>query len=240
MRFLVTAGPSREMIDRVRQWGNIFTGTTGLNIAQALTALGLVDLVTSNHQHVEQLRLSASQPQSLYPQPYTTHEELRGILATLMARQHYSAVFMTAAVADYRPAGVFRVLKRESQPEHQRQERWLVEFVQAPKVKSSYGGIAILGEPTAKLIDLFRNDWGYQGLLVKFKLEVDIPVAELLRIGEESRQRSQADFLVANTLAMTSGPEAGAYLLGSSQPEWVPRADLPARLVQLVRDHSAG
>ncbi len=27
-RFLVTAGNTREMIDRVRDWGNIFTGNT--------------------------------------------------------------------------------------------------------------------------------------------------------------------------------------------------------------------
>ena len=27
---LVTAGPTREKIDQVRDWGNIFTGQTGL------------------------------------------------------------------------------------------------------------------------------------------------------------------------------------------------------------------
>ena len=28
-RFLVTAGNTRERIDRVRDWGNVFTGNTG-------------------------------------------------------------------------------------------------------------------------------------------------------------------------------------------------------------------
>ena len=27
--FLVTAGPTREKIDAVREWGNIFSGNTG-------------------------------------------------------------------------------------------------------------------------------------------------------------------------------------------------------------------
>ena len=50
-RFLVTAGNTRERIDRVRDWGNIFTGNTGYGIATALAALGEVDLLTSNRAH---------------------------------------------------------------------------------------------------------------------------------------------------------------------------------------------
>ena len=42
-RFLVTAGNTREMIDRVRDWGNVFTGNTGFAIAQALAAHGEVE-----------------------------------------------------------------------------------------------------------------------------------------------------------------------------------------------------
>jgi hypothetical protein len=42
--------------------------------------------------------------------------------------------------------------------------------------------------------------------------------------------------LVANTLEMTTGPQAGAYLLSEPGAEWVPRADLPARMARLVHD----
>ena len=45
---LVTAGPTREKIDEVRDWGNIFTGATGLEVALALLDLGDVTLLTSN------------------------------------------------------------------------------------------------------------------------------------------------------------------------------------------------
>ena len=55
MRCLVTAGNTREKIDRVRDWGNIFTGRTGLAIARALTTIGAVDLLTSNQQHLDEL-----------------------------------------------------------------------------------------------------------------------------------------------------------------------------------------
>ena len=84
-------------------------------------------------------------------------------------------------------------------------------------------------------MDLFRTQWGHKGLLIKFKLEVAIGKDELLKIAEESRRASQADYLVANTLDMVNGPNAGAYLLREGAHEFIPRANLPARMVELVQ-----
>src|SRR5688500_7881360 len=114
-------------------------------------------------------------------------------------------------------------------------ERWVVRDVQAGKVKSSHAAIAVLGERTEKLVDLFRTEWGHRGLLVKFKLEVGIGRQELLRVGEASRTASGADYLVANTLDMVEGPQAGAFLLSAAGHEWVPRAALAKRMVKLVQ-----
>src|SRR5258705_13253342 len=90
--------------------------------------------------------------------------------------------------------------------------------------------MAVVGVGTEKLVDLFRSEWGYRGLLVKFKLEVGITREELLRVGEASRVASGADYLVANTLDMVEGPDAGAFLIGPAGHEWVPRGGLPDRL----------
>lgn len=228
-RYLVTAGNTREMIDRVRDWGNIFTGNTGYAIARALAARGDVDLLTSNRQHV-----ASASADGINASAFTSHAELRGALSAMLARQAYDAVFMTAAVADYRPAGVYQVVQRE-QAQADGVERWTVRSVQAEKVKSTHGRIAVLGEPTKKLVDLFRTEWGHRGLLVKFKLEVGVDTAELLRIGEASRRASGADYLVANTLEMVDGAAAGAYLLSDGGSEFVPRGELPQRLLALVR-----
>jgi phosphopantothenate---cysteine ligase (CTP) len=227
-RFLVTAGNTRERIDAVRDWGNVFTGNTGLVIAQALAGVGEVDLLTSNRDHLASL----AAPSPIHASGFTSHEELKGSLAALMARHRYAAVFMTAAVADYKPRRVYEVLERRPAGET---EQWVVRDVQAGKVKSSFSAIAVLGERTEKLVDLFRGEWGYRGLLVKFKLEVGISQEELLRVGEASRTASGADYLVANTLDMVEGPQAGAYLLGAAGHEWVPRAALAERLVKLVQ-----
>ncbi|MFO0803300.1 MAG: hypothetical protein U0791_09285 [Gemmataceae bacterium] len=59
-----------------------------------------------------------------------------------------------------------------------------------------------------KLIDRFRTPWAFEGILVKFKLEVGISEAELLQVAEQSRNQSAADLMVANTL---DGAKRWAY-----------------------------
>jgi phosphopantothenoylcysteine synthetase/decarboxylase len=223
------------MIDRVRDWGNIFTGNTGYSIARALTDAGDVDLLTSNPAHLEELRRA---PGRITPHPFSSHATLHAALATMIRGHRYDGVFMTAAVSDYAPAGVYEVVERR--PADDGGEVWRVRNVTAGKVKSTFESLAVLGTRTRKLVDLFRTEWGYRGLLVKFKLEVGVGRDDLVRIGQSSRIASGADYLVANTLDMVGGPEAGAYLLGETVEEWVPREQLPARLARLARDRVPG
>ena len=234
MRCLVTAGNTREKIDEVREWGNVFTGGTGLSIAKALATVADVDLLTSTQAHIAEIR--ANGPAKIQASPFRNHEELRDVLGTIMSRQTYDAIFMTAAVSDYRPAGAYAVAQRRPHPQAPHMEVWMVQKVQAAKVKSEYPEVAFLGEKTEKLVDLFRRDWNHKGLLVKFKLEVGIDKDELIRVGEASRAISGADYLVANTLDMVNGKDAGAYLLSQHEPEWVPRAQLAGRMVRLVTE----
>lgn len=236
MRFLVTAGNTRERIDQVRDWGNIFTGNTGFSIARALLEAGEVDLLSSNQEHLRQIGQDLALSQKMHGSGFTTHAELRQALARLLGERDYDAIFMTAAVADYRPVRTFAIVGREIDPADPQREHWVVRDVQAGKVKSTHKAIAVVGEPTEKLVDLFRKLWKYRGLLVKFKLEVGISAEELIRIGQQSRHASGADYLVANTLDMVSGESAGAYLLSDAGQEWVARGELPARLLRIVRE----
>jgi phosphopantothenoylcysteine synthetase/decarboxylase len=240
-RFLVTAGSTRERIDAVRDWGNIFTGETGFAIARALAARGKVDLLTSNRQHLGEIAQDPELRRSVHGAVFGTHAELKAALAERMGGEEFQAVFMTAAVSDYRPSGAFELVSREA-GEGPGEERWVVRDAQAGKVAGSYERVAFLGERTEKLVDLFRGEWGYRGLLVKFKLEVGVDRARLLEIGRRSRVTSGADYLVANTLDMVPGresqgnaAEAGAYLIGPEGEAFVPRAELAERLAALVR-----
>jgi phosphopantothenoylcysteine synthetase/decarboxylase len=235
MRFLVTAGSTLEKIDTVRVWGNIFTGNTGLGIAKAIAELGEVDLLTSNRAHVAELAGAQATAHRIDAANFNAHGDLRDSLANLMRTNQYDAIFMSAAVSDYRPVRVFAVVARQPSSTAG-QEQWIVQDVQAGKVKSNHGTIAVLGEQTEKLVDLFRREWNYRELLVKFKLEVGISPEALIRIGQGSRVASGAEYLVANTLDMVEGEKAGAYLLSERGEEWVARAQLPARMLKLVRE----
>jgi phosphopantothenoylcysteine synthetase/decarboxylase len=230
-RFLVTAGNTREKLDSVRDWGNIFTGNTGYSIAKALAEIGQVDLITSNRTHAAEIAARMAAP--IRVSTFTSHADLRMVLEQAMLRNVYDAVFMTAAVADYRPVRVYEVIDRHT--DQAGGETWRVRDVQAGKVKSNHAAIAVLGEPTQKLVDLFRTQWKHKGLLVKFKLEVGIPAERLIEIGQASRRASGAEYLVANTLDMVEGDGAGAYLLSDTGHEFVPRAQLAQRLVGLVK-----
>lgn len=229
-RFLVTAGNTREPIDRVRDWGNVFTGNTGYAIARALAPLGQVHLLTSNRTHLDEIARDPSG--AVRGARFTSHADLRRLLHDAMTESRYDAVFMTAAVADYTPAGAFEVTERVRSADGT--ETWHVRDVGAGKVRSTYDAVAFLGRRTEKLVDLFRREWNHRGLLVKFKLEVGVSRDDLLRVGQASRAASGADYLVANTLDMVEGAEAGAYLLGEASQEWVPRAELPKRLARLA------
>ena len=98
MRVLVTAGNTREMIDLVRDWGNIFSGNTGYSIAKAIAEIHEVDLLTSNPQHLAEAH--AVDDHRLHASGFTSHEDLTRKLASLMSQYRYDAVFMTAAVAE--------------------------------------------------------------------------------------------------------------------------------------------
>lgn len=232
MRFLVTAGNTREKIDQVRDWGNIFTGNTGLTIAQAIAEIAPVDLLTSNQQHIDAIHSQATR-HPIHALHFTDHASLRARLTAAVTQRQYDAIFMTAAVADYSPTGSFAIEERRKLPDGS--EQWIVRNVHAGKVKSIYPEITFTGRQTEKLIDLFRTEWKYTGLLVKFKLEVGISHDELLTIARKSRAASGADYIVANTLEMVQGENPGAYLVGEAIEDWIPRPELAQRLARLVR-----
>ena len=111
--FVVTAGSTHEYIDTVRVWGNIFTGQTGLDLARALLDVGDVTLLTSNLQHAEAFNGFSGKAGMLGIETYTTHAELLDLLSERMTSgDHVEAVAMAAAVADYAPAGTFKVTGR--------------------------------------------------------------------------------------------------------------------------------
>jgi len=99
MNVLITAGGTREPIDRVRAITNTSTGATGTALATAISAFGhSVELLRSAHA------VAAPPNLALASQTFTDTASLEAQLRGRLARGDIDAVLMAAAVADYRPA----------------------------------------------------------------------------------------------------------------------------------------
>ncbi|HMD53049.1 MAG TPA: phosphopantothenoylcysteine decarboxylase [Phycisphaerae bacterium] len=232
LNVLIAAGNTRERIDDVRQWSNIFTGRTGLDIALKMLDVADVTLLTSNLEHAKYFSEVRGKTGVLNTIGFNTHAELMATIAKCLGESKFHGVFMSAAISDYIPAGAFRIISSTpisgSNPP---QENWVVESVQAAKISGSYPEIAIRGMATEKIIDMFRARWNYSGLLYKFKLQAGISEEELVAIAQKSRGESGADVIVANTLQMVRGDDPGAWIIDNAASRRVSRRQLAQILV---------
>jgi phosphopantothenoylcysteine synthetase/decarboxylase len=237
MNVLVTAGNTQVPIDRVRCLTNIFTGRTGAAIALAAYVQGHdVTLLTSHPDAV----LGLNPPRPLGPERwrpyrYRTFAELERLMGDELQRGGYDVVIHSAAVSDYAAAGIYA--PAPGTHFDAATSRWnggaptLVDRA-AGKVKSDEPELWLRLVRSPKLVDKVRRDWGFAGVLVKFKLEVGISEEQLLEIAEQSRRHSDADLMVANTLEGSHewafvGPTGGGY-------QRVSRRELPQRVLEAV------
>jgi phosphopantothenoylcysteine synthetase/decarboxylase len=240
MNILVTAGNTLVPIDRVRCLTNIFTGRTGAAIALTAHARGHMATLLTSHAEV----IPAIQPDPVplaerwTCRPYRTFEDLQDALARTITAGGLDAVIHCAAVSDYLAGGVYA--PAEGTRFDPTTATWhgkglglpaLVDRL-ARKVKSDEAELWLRLVRAPKLIDRIRTDWGFTGVLVKFKLEVGTSDEALLEVAERSRQHSHADLMVANTLEDSTrhaflGPVEGRY-------RKVARAQLATELIQVV------
>jgi phosphopantothenoylcysteine synthetase/decarboxylase len=238
MHVLVTAGNTLVPIDQVRCITNVFTGRTGTRIALHAEERGhTVTLATSHPEIVAEMQGSRP-PVNWSVQRYRTFEDLQALMETGIRRPGLDVVIHCAAVSDYRVAGVYG--PAAATQFHAEDGRWEASRAEPPRLLDRSAGKVKSDEPelwlrlvrTPKLIDRVRSDWGFHGLLVKFKLEVGLTLQQFQDIAERSRRQSTADLMVANTLEGSRewallGPLEGKYL-------HVDRPDLAAKLLDAL------
>lgn len=237
MNILITAGNTQSPIDRVRCVTNVFTGRTGARIATSAWARGhTVTLATSNIDalpEVPPVPEGVEKRLSIYQ--YTTFDDLANLLQQFIRGKAYDAIIHTAAVSDYLVAGSYVPADRTffnaktGEWECRSGPPQMLERPAAGKMKSTEPEMWVRMVRAPKLVDRFRSQWGFAGLLVKFKLEVGLSDAELVDAAEKSRRTSDATVMVANTLEGAAhwafiGPVDGKY-------ERVPRREMPERLL---------
>ena len=214
MNILVTAGNTQTPVDRVRCLTNVFTGRTGAQIAAAAAVRGDAGTLLTSHPDA-----LGRTPPGVRVREYRTFADLDRLMAGEVTSGRYDAVVHAAAVSDYLVAGVFA------------QAGDGLADAAAGKVKSHHPELWLKLTPAPKLVDKLRGEWGFGGVLVKFKLEVGVSDAELLGIAERSRVQSGADLMSANTL---EGMHDWAFVGAGEHYRKVPRAELARALVTEV------
>jgi phosphopantothenate---cysteine ligase (CTP) len=239
MNILITAGNTLVPIDRVRCITNVFSGRTGAAIARRAWERGhSVTLLTSHPEVVE----NPPDSERWAMLRYRTFGDLQNLMRDLLTSGGLDAVIHCAAVSDYLAGGIYAPVEgTHFRPESGRWESeeaaWpaLVDRA-ADKVKSDEPELWLRLVRAPKLIDCIRRDWGFRGLIVKFKLEAGIRDEQLLDIAERSRIHSDADLMVANTL---EGAGTYAYLGPlDGQYQRVSRSQLAERLLIVLERHS--
>jgi phosphopantothenate-cysteine ligase/phosphopantothenoylcysteine decarboxylase/phosphopantothenate--cysteine ligase len=237
MHLLVTAGNTFVPIDQVRGITNVFTGRTGAQIALHAQERGHTGTILTSHPETADALFGDVQRPSWSRFSYRTFDDLEDRLKKAVAGEKPDVIVHCAAVSDYRSAGVY-ALAGDVHCVEETNRLPPLSKVDSAKVKSDYPELWLRLVRTPKLVDLIRSEWGYQGILVKFKLEAVETEAELQTIAERSRIHSQADLMVANTLAGAHhwalvGPVEGKYA-------HVSRAQLPATLLDTLEQLYAG
>lgn len=232
MELFITAGNTQTPIDRVRCITNIFTGRTGASIALEAYRRGHgVTLVTSHPEVLAGESFDAGRWRCL---PYCTFDDLAERMATGIAGSRIDAIVHCAAVSDYHSAGIFAPtpgttfdagIWRSNDAEPAMIDR------AAGKIKSDEPELWLRLVRAPKLVDKIRSEWSFAGILVKFKLEVGVSEAELIRIAERSRAHSTADWMVANTL---EGAADWAYVGFGDSYRKVTRAELPGAVLNAI------
>jgi phosphopantothenoylcysteine synthetase/decarboxylase len=176
-RVLVTAGPTRSYIDAVRFISNESTGRLGTEIANELLNRGAtVTFVHGKGSVTPEVRQFPEDRLCLLQAE--TISDLIGVLREELRGGKQQVCVHSMAVLDYLP-----------------------ERYDAGKIKSNRKSISLKLVAGPKVIEQVKNI-SPATLLVGFKLEVGVSDAELVRRSRELMDRSEAEIVVANDLAL--------------------------------------
>ena len=171
-RLLITSGPTRGYLDRVRFVTNKSTGRLGTMVAErALRAGAQVTFIFGKGSLTPTAR-----PRLDLVEVETVGDLLRAAERELTSTPHH-AVIHAMAVLDYEPA------ERLPEKTPSGRKEWVLRL-----------------RPTPKVISRIK-DWAPGALLVGFKLEDDLSDEELIAAAQALAQGNDAAFVVANNLA---------------------------------------
>lgn len=207
MRFLITAGPTREAIDPVRYISNRSSGKMGYAIARAALDAGHQVTLVSGPTAIDPPEGAAFVPVTTAAGMYRAVEERIG--------DHDVAV-MVAAVSDYRPVEVADQKIRKSGDAG---DRLVLEL-----------------ERTEDILGSARDAMGFRGVLVGFAAETD-QVEERARgkLRDKRCDLVVANDISADEIGFDSDDNAVILLYADGTREELPRAPKTELATELIR-----
>lgn len=174
MKIFITSGNTWVRIDPVRVVTNIFTGETGLNIANFLCDKNEDIILAGSNTYLFQLK---GNPKIKY-KLFQYFEDLDVVIKNTIEQDKPDVIIHAAAVSDYRP-----------------------KLEHSIKIKSNADEID-LGKwvPTKKLIKSMRDEYHFNGRLVQFKLETVENDELLINIAKKSMATNRSDLCIANRM----------------------------------------
>jgi phosphopantothenate---cysteine ligase (CTP) len=238
-KVLVTAGNTFVPIDSVRGLSNRFEGSTGGAIAEHFSDQGCDVTILTNHRYLlipfpppsTEVRLLNSRP-GLAIIKTRTYDELSETMERLVREGGFETIIHSSAVSDYRVDGTFRRVS-DTVSSDGKHTMTMEEINRTGKIGSDHDELWMRLTPTEKIVDKIRAEWGFDGTLVKFKLQVGISDEELIAIATRSMHHSRADFIVANTYE-TIRDKAFIISARDNAASFTTRNDLPANLYKAV------
>lgn len=218
MNILITGGNTQTPIDKVRVISNIFKGRTAIQLAEHCFNQGHNVTLLGNPDMKDRVDIKNSFYYKFLP--YRTYDDLFDLMKFQIKHGKFDVIIHSAAVSDYTVAGTF--VKDNGN---------LCDLDSSGKIASDHKELYLRLVPTKKIVDKIRSSWGFEGKLVKFKLQVDMSDEDLLEVASASRLNSKADFIVANCLEWA---KEKAYILGDNLQQEVVRENLPRALLDVL------
>lgn len=219
MKVLVTAGSTNVPIDQVRAITNIFKGRTGTEIAECFAKHGIPTKLLTSSPHL------VNPDVDMEVDRFKNFDELHDKMEAELLTGQYDILIHSAAVSDYKCEGVY----------FREDCGCLLPLDNSEKVSSQHKELYLKMVPTCKLIDKVRTDWKFNGLVVKFKLEVGLSDKELIDVATKSMVQSDADMIIANCLEWSAKK---AFVIEGSTTTKVTRQNLAQTLFKkLLGDH---
>ncbi|MFC1693816.1 phosphopantothenoylcysteine decarboxylase [Candidatus Latescibacterota bacterium] len=208
-RVLVTSGPTRAYIDRIRYIANTSSGVLGARIVESLISRNIA---------VTHIRGTGSEKPNINNAPFfesvesETIDDVISSIKTAASHGDIEAVVHAMAVLDYVPEKRYEAKKSSGD------DYWDIRLVRTPKV------ISILREVMP------------EAYIVGFKLEVGVSEEELVRRAGVPLNKYGLDIVVANDLDTVSETHHEAVFVGPGC-KIIGRADTKEKIARIITEY---